>query len=101
MLVSSCHRYWAGAVKRLPLQCTCFVLSQPCAGRQCAVRPFTPSSSLLLAVHRCRCLYSQELDVCVGIDVDPVAHATAVAALAPLLTQPGAPMLHQLNGNYR
>lgn len=39
--------------------------------------------------------------MCVGIDVDPVAHATAAAALAPLLARPGAPTLHQLSGNYR
>lgn len=39
--------------------------------------------------------------MCAGIDVDPVAHATAAAALAPLLAQPGAPTLHQLSGNYR
>jgi hypothetical protein len=39
--------------------------------------------------------------VCVGIDVDPVAHRTAAAALQPLLGQQGAPTLHQLTGNYR
>lgn len=43
----------------------------------------------------------QELQTCVGIDVDPTAHRTAAATLAPLLSQPGAPTLHQLTGNYR
>jgi hypothetical protein len=39
--------------------------------------------------------------VCAGIDVDPTAHSIAAAALAPLLSRPGAPALHQLRGNYR
>jgi hypothetical protein len=56
---------------------------------------------LLVPPGACCCLLPQELEVCVGIDVDPVAHRTAAAALQPLLGQQGAPTLHQLTGNYR
>ncbi|KAF6246279.1 MraW methylase family-domain-containing protein [Scenedesmus sp. NREL 46B-D3] len=42
----------------------------------------------------------QEMQVGVGIDVDPVAHSIAAARLAPLCSRPGGPTLHQLRGNY-
>ncbi|KAF8056393.1 rsmH [Scenedesmus sp. PABB004] len=41
-----------------------------------------------------------ELEVAVGIDVDPTAHALADARLAPLTGGPGQPALRQLRGNY-
>jgi hypothetical protein len=45
--------------------------------------------------------HTQELQLAVGIDVDPAAHDIARERLAALVGGSGQPVLRQLLGNYR